>query len=57
MDDFLENMNRMATDILECPKCDCECLELTDADYDPVADVGTESWLCLKCGHSFENQN
>ena len=47
-DSAMDHMNRMATDILECEKCESENLEMVDADS------VTFEFKCEDCGHAFK---
>ena len=49
----MDNLNRIATDILECEKCDSESLEMLDVEHDEGADSVTFTWKCKNCGHVF----
>jgi len=51
MESAEDHMNHMATDILECPKCESEDLELAGIDYFEYA--SNERWFCKNCGHDF----
>lgn len=49
----MDNLNRMAADILECEKCDSENLEITYTEHDEDSDSVTFTWMCKSCGHVF----
>jgi DNA-directed RNA polymerase subunit M/transcription elongation factor TFIIS len=46
-------MNRVATDILSCPKCDSEELDWRGSEYDNVAEVKTDYYECRSCKKAF----
>jgi len=49
-----EQRNRIATDILTCPKCDSENIELLGSTYDED-DVESAEFQCNECKHVFSD--
>lgn len=46
----MDNMNRLATDIIECPSCGSEEMEFTSLNMDEEILEMTEVWKCSECG-------
>jgi uncharacterized Zn finger protein len=52
-DSAIDDMNHMATDILECGKCDSENLELLGSHEYEEQEFTVLEWKCKECGHVF----
>lgn len=49
----MDDLNRRATDYLECPKCDSENLELRGSECFLAEQSEKQYWRCEECGHDF----
>jgi DNA-directed RNA polymerase subunit M/transcription elongation factor TFIIS len=49
-----DNDNRIATDIIECPKCDSENVLFKDQKYNSWTDTVTFFFVCLECDNHFK---
>jgi DNA-directed RNA polymerase subunit M/transcription elongation factor TFIIS len=49
-----DNDNRIATDIVECPKCDSENVLFKDQKYNSYNDVVTFFFACRECNNKFK---
>ena len=52
-DSCLEHMNRLATDVLDCPECSSESLEVIDVEHDEECSIETFHMSCDDCGKQF----
>ncbi len=52
-DTAMDNMNRIATDILECESCSSEDVTVTGSHYDDQIGSTATFFLCTHCGHTF----
>lgn len=50
-----DHMNRMATDILDCPKCESEDVHLCGCTFDEDSQSETEHFQCNHCDHLFDH--
>mgnify|MGYP003651460031 CR=1 FL=1 len=46
--------NRIATDIVECPKCDSENVLFKDQKYNSYTDAFTFFFVCQECNNNFK---
>ena len=46
----MDNMNWMATDIIECPSCSSDRMEFKNLSMDELILGITEVWKCSECG-------
>ena len=51
-----DHMNRMATDIIECPSCSGEDLEIRGIEYSKDDDSEISALRCNDCGTEFEDK-
>ncbi len=53
MCDAMDNMNRLATNMIQCPECDSESITELHYDFDMEICGGTHHLTCGDCNHYF----